>query len=75
MSHGFTSKKGQDMPLGLAMKFGMFPEAMNTFSNLPSEDQNKIINYVQNSKTGDETHARIDEVMQKLDQHDTAFYF
>jgi len=64
----------EDMPLGLAMKFGMYPEAMKTFSNLSSAEQNQIIDFVKNSQDGNDTISRIETVMEKLNHHETGSF-
>ena len=57
------------------MKFGTYPEAMETFSGLSTDEQNRIIDYVKNSQTGDDAISRIETVMDKLNHHDTSFFF
>lgn len=64
----------QEMPLGLEMKFGAYPEAMTTFSQMSVSEQNAAIHYIKNAVTGPDAMNRINEVINKLNHHNIRFF-
>ncbi|MEG0324973.1 MAG: hypothetical protein RR324_09165 [Cellulosilyticaceae bacterium] len=62
-----------DMPLGLTMSLAEDLEAMQTFSNLSATAQAQIVNYIQDSTTGDEAKSRIENAVKNLHNHCTLF--
>ncbi len=67
-----TSQR-EEMPLGLEMKFGAYPEAMHTFSCMSVEEQNRVISYVKGAQTGPDAMNRVNEVIRNLNHSQTNF--
>ena len=62
-----------DMPLGLTMSLAEDLDAMQTFSNLPSEAQEQIVEYIQASVSGDDAKRRVERVVDGLHNGITTF--
>lgn len=63
----------QDLPLGLMMQLGQDLEAMNTFSNLSDSEKEQMIDYIKGATTGDDAKARIHQVINALDHHQSLY--
>lgn len=62
--------QGHEMPLGLGMRLMQDEYARTYFDSLSSEEQQKIVSYVQVSSTGEEAKARIKNAINGL-KHNT----
>ncbi|MGL4343577.1 MAG: YdeI/OmpD-associated family protein, partial [Cellulosilyticaceae bacterium] len=62
---------GEDdgLPLGLTMSLAEDMEAMEYFAALPKTEQERLIEYIKGSQTGDEARKRIDEVVELCHNH------
>ncbi|MEF9960228.1 MAG: YdeI/OmpD-associated family protein [Niameybacter sp.] len=61
------------LPLGLSMQLAQDPDAMSYFATLPKSEQEHLIEYIKEARTGDEAKKRIDEVIE-LCQKREKFY-
>lgn len=63
----------EDLPLGLMMQLGQDLDAMNTFSNLSDSEKAQMIEFIKGATTGDDAKARISQVLNALDYHQSMF--
>lgn len=63
----------EDLPLGLMMQLGQDLSAMNAFSSLSDGEKAQMIDYIKSATTGDDAKARIEQVMNALDHHQSLF--
>lgn len=54
------------VPVGFGMKLALDMQAMNNYANLPNQNKQEIINYIKDSKTGDEAKSRVTEMINNL---------
>lgn len=66
-------KPGADMPIGLMMSLAQHQNAMKNFSLLGDEGQKSVIQYIQNSVTGEEAKNRIQNAVKNLEQGNSGF--
>lgn len=59
-----------DMPLGLMYAIAHDTRAMNGFFSLDTQQKNRMIRYIKDSRTGDEAKSRIEEIQGMLHQPD-----
>ncbi|MBU3812115.1 MAG: YdeI/OmpD-associated family protein [Candidatus Niameybacter stercoravium] len=52
------------LPLGLTMQLAEDVDAMSYFATLPKVQQEHLIQYIKEARTGDEAKRRIDEVVE-----------
>lgn len=52
------------LPLGLTMLLAEDVDAMSYFATLPKSEQERLIDYIKEARTGDEAKRRIDEVVE-----------
>nr|WP_307991851.1 YdeI/OmpD-associated family protein [uncultured Niameybacter sp.] len=52
------------LPLGLSMQLAQDEDAMSYFFTLPKSEQEHLIEYIKQAKTGEEARRRIDEVVE-----------
>ena len=65
--------QAEDLPLGLMMQLGTNMEAMQTFSAMSTAEKERMVNYIKGAGTGGDVRARIDEVMNALENHQSLF--
>lgn len=63
----------EELPLGLMMRLGQDLSAMNTFSNLNDSEKMQMVDYIKQATTGDEAKARIEQVLDALNHHQSLF--
>lgn len=63
----------EELPLGLVMQLGQDLDAMSSFSNLGEADKMQMVQYIKSASTGDEAKVRIEEVLNKLHNHENFF--
>jgi hypothetical protein len=54
------------LPVGLGMRLALDMQAMTNFVNLPDNNKQQLVNYIESSTTGDEAKHRITEVVSNL---------
>ncbi len=59
-----------ELPLGLMQAIAHDTRAMNGFFSLDTSQKNRIVRYVEDSRTGDEAKSRIEEIQGMLAQPD-----
>ncbi|QAT49567.1 hypothetical protein EQM14_07125 [Caproiciproducens sp. NJN-50] len=67
------NKTGADMPIGLMMSLARHQNAMKNFALLGDEGQKSVIQYVQDSVTGEEAKSRIQNAVRNLEQGNSGF--
>ncbi len=55
-----------EIPLGLGMSLAQHPDAMTAYGRMNSEQKQRIVQYIQDSTTGDEARQRIRQTVQML---------
>lgn len=63
----------EDLPLGFMMQLGQDVGAMNYFASLSEAEQESLINYMKSATTGDEAKRRIEQTLNRLQNHDHYF--
>jgi len=59
------------LPVGLGMSLALDVDAMSNFVNLSEEKRGELVNYIENSTTGDEAKNRVREVVSNLHTGDS----
>lgn len=54
------------LPVGLGMRLALDMEAMTKFVNLPDNQKQQLVDYIEGSTTGDEAKNRVTEVVRNL---------
>lgn len=57
------------LPLGLTMSLAEDMVAMEYFATLPKAEQERLVEYIKASQTGNEARKRIDEVVELCHNH------
>lgn len=70
--NGFD-EEDDGLPIGLTMLLAEDVDAMSYFATLPKVEQEHLIGYIKEAKTGDEAKRRIDEVVELCHNHQS-FY-
>ncbi len=65
--------KSEELPVGFGMSLAMNKQAMDYYSKLSYTNQQKIVNYIQNSNTGFEAKDRINSAVSNLSLGDISF--
>jgi uncharacterized protein YdeI (YjbR/CyaY-like superfamily) len=55
-----------EMPIGLTMSLSQDMDAMNHYALLEKIQQKELVNYIQDSQTGEEAKSRIEQVVNRL---------
>ena len=58
------NEEDDGLPLGLTMQLAEDVDAMSYFATLPKVEQEHLIQYIKEARTGDEARRRIDEVVE-----------
>jgi hypothetical protein len=70
---GNKKSSADQMPIGLMMSLAQHRNAMKNFSLLNDEKQKSVIQYVENSQTGEDAKNRIRNAVDSLDEGNTGF--
>lgn len=62
-----------DLPIGLTMLLAEDEDAMAYFVALPEAEKKRLIDYIQEAKTGEEARRRIEEVVELCKKYDSYF--
>ena len=54
------------LPVGFSMSLAQDMQAMTNFATLPDPRKEELVQYIENSTTGDEAKSRIGEVVSNL---------
>lgn len=61
------------LPIGFSMSVAQNENALNYFANLDANTKNKIVEYIQNSNTGDDAKLRINTTVDCLEKNSLDF--
>lgn len=59
------------LPEGLGMRLALDMDAMTNFVKLSDNGKKQVVDYIENSSTGDEARNRVTEVVSNLHKGDT----
>lgn len=68
-----NKKDYSDIPIGFNMELAQDKDALIYFGTLSSTQQDKVINYIQGSNTGEEAKHRVINAVKELGKNNSSF--